>query len=213
MKNSLVGTNSRKDLMTNLIQVRESLARYITRPVVRVLAKTGITPNAITVIGLLLSVGATALIITGHLVVAGILVLVSGLFDILDGALARQTNQTTRFGAIFDSTIDRIMESLLLLGLLVVFARESSLAGVILVGITMPSSLLVSYIRARAEAMGLECKVGIFTRAERVIILALGLLLSDIHYALFIALCAIALFSLLTVGQRLRHIWRLTKSE
>ena len=84
-------------------------------------------------------------------------------------------------------------------------------SGVLLAGIALPSSLLVSYIRARAEAAGVDCQVGLFTRGERVIILILGLLLSGIAYALIIALGVITLFSLLTVGQRLLHVWRQTR--
>jgi len=175
------------------------------------LAKTSITPNTITWLGFLLSVGAAALIVTGHLLAAGLLVLVAGLFDLLDGALARRTNQVTHFGAVLDSTLDRLAEAVLLLGILILYAREQSVLGILLVGIALPSSLLVSYIRARAEALGLDCKVGLFTRAERVIVLALGLLLSQIDYALIIALCIIVLFSLFTTGQRFLHVWHQTK--
>ena len=205
---------SRKQLpMTKLVEIRETVAHYFTRPVVQLLAKTSITPNALTWFGFLLSVGATVLIITEHLFAAGFIVLVAGLFDILDGALARHTKQTTRFGAVLDSTLDRITEVILLLGLLVLYAREQSVVGIILVGITLPSSLLVSYTRAIAEAVGLNCRVGLFTRAERVVVLALGLLLSQIDYALITALGIIALFSFFTIGQRLFHIRRQMKSD
>ena len=205
---------SRKQLpMTKLVEIRETVARYLTRPVVQLLAKTSITPNALTWFGFLLSVGAVVLITTEHLFAAGFIVLVAGLFDMLDGALARHTKQTTRFGAVLDSTLDRITEVILLLGLLVLFAREQSIVGILLIGVTLPSSLLVSYTRAIAEAAGLNCKVGLFTRAERVIILALGLLLSQIDYALITALGIIALFSFFTIGQRLFHILRQMKSD
>jgi CDP-diacylglycerol--glycerol-3-phosphate 3-phosphatidyltransferase len=180
---------------------------------VQLLAKTPVTPNAITWFGFLLSVGAAALIVTEHLFAAGLLVLVAGLFDLLDGALARHTNQATHFGAILDSTIDRLSEAILLLGILILYAREPSIIGILLVGIALPSSLLVSYIRARAEALSLECKVGLLTRGGRVIILALGLLLSQIDYALIIALGVIVSFSLFTAGQRLLHVWHQTKTN
>jgi len=197
--------------MINIVEVRETVAYYLTRPAVLLLAKTSITPNTLTWSGFLLSIGVAALIVTEHLFAAGFLVLVAGLFDLLDGALARHTNQATRFGAVLDSIIDRLAEAVILLGILVLYAREQSVIGILLVGIALPSSLLVSYIRARAEAAGLKCKVGLFTRGERVIVLALGLLLSQIDYALVIALGIIALFSLFTVGQRLLHVWRQTK--
>jgi CDP-diacylglycerol--glycerol-3-phosphate 3-phosphatidyltransferase len=99
-----------------------------------------------------------------------------------------------------------------LLGLLVFYTREQSTAGVVVVGIVWLMSLLVSYIRAKAEGMGLECEVGLFTRAERVILLALGLLLSQVGDALLIVLAIIAALSFLTVVQRLRHVWRQTKT-
>jgi len=199
--------------MAKLAEIRENAAHYLTQPVVRLLTRTAITPNAITWLGFLISVGAAALIVTGHLFAAGFVVLVAGLFDMLDGALARHINRTTRFGAILDSTLDRITEAVLLLSILFLYAREPSTLGVILVGIALPGSLLVSYIRARAEAAGLECKVGLFTRAERVIILALGLLLNQIDYALLTALGIIALFSFLTAGQRLLYVWRQVKTD
>ncbi len=129
----------------------------------------------------------------------------------LDGALARFTDRITRFGAILDSTLDRLGEVAVLLGILIFFVRELSTPGILVVGFTLPGALLVSYLRARAEAAGLIGEVGFFTRTERVIILALGLLLSSIDYALITSLGIIAFFSYLTVIQRLIHAWRQTK--
>ncbi len=199
--------------MPKLSEARKTVAHYLTQPVVRLLAKTCITPSAITWFGFLLAAGAAALITTGHLFAAGFVVLISGFLDILDGALARHTNQTTRFGAVLDSTLDRLAEGALLLGILVLYAREQSVAGILLVGVTLLGSLLVSYIRARAEALGLECQVGLFTRAERVIVLALGLLLNQIDNALVIALAIIVVFSFFTIVQRLIYVWQQTKTR
>ena len=199
--------------MTKLVEIRKMLGVYLTRPVVHLLVKTSITPNTITWFGFLLSVVAAALIATEHLLVAGLLVLVAGLFDLVDGALARRTKQTTNFGAILDSTIDRLAEAVILLGVLILYARAQSFVGILLAGIAIPSSLVVSYIRARAEALNLKCEAGLFTRAERVIALALGLLLSWIDYALFTALGVIILFSLFTAGQRLLNTWQQMKSS
>jgi len=195
--------------MAKLSEVRKALAYRLTEPVVRFLSRTPITPSATTWFGFLLTVGAAALIITGHLLVAGFVVLIAGFFDMLDGALARRTNQATPFGAILDSTLDRLSEAVLLIGILVLYAGEQSITGILLVSVALIGSLLVSYIRARAEALGLECQVGLFTRAERVIVLALGLLLSQIDYAfLFIALAIIVVFSFFTAGQRLVYVWQ-----
>ena len=197
--------------MPKLSEVRKTAAYYITQPMVRLLAKTPITPNAISWFGFLVAIGAAALITTGHLFAAGFVVLIAGFFDILDGALARRTNQTTRFGAVLDSTLDRLAEAVLLLGILFLYAKEQLVAEILLVGLALLGSLLVSYIRARAEALGLECDVGLFTRAERVFVLALGLLLNQIDNALVIALAIIAIFSFITVGQRLIYVWQQTK--
>ena len=198
--------------MAKSTAVRKTAADYLTRPAVRLLTKLPITPNAITWSGLLVTVAAAVLITTGHLFAAGFVVLISGFLDILDGALARYTNRVTRFGAVLDSTFDRLADAALLLGILVLFAREEPVTLVLVAGLALVGSLLVSYVRARAEAIGLECRVGLFTRTERVIVLALGLLLSQINYALIVALVVIMVFSFVTVGQRLVHVWRQTKT-
>ncbi|MDP7416178.1 MAG: CDP-alcohol phosphatidyltransferase family protein [Dehalococcoidales bacterium] len=214
MKDSPINITFRKQLpVTKLVKARKNAARYLTSPMVWILARTAITPNTITWFGFLLSAGAVALIITEHLLAAGFTVLTAGLCDMLDGALARVTNRTTHFGAILDSVLDRVSEAVVLLGILILYARAQFLPGVILAGITLPGSLLVSYVRARAEAAGLECEVGLFTRAERVIILALGLLMNQIDYALVTAVGVIALFSLLTTAQRLFHARRQTRPD
>ena len=199
--------------MTKLSRIRKIIAYRITLPIVQLLARTSITPSALTWIGFLVTAGASALIITGHLLAAGLVVLLAGFFDTLDGALARHTNQATRFGAILDSTLDRLSEAILLIGLLVLYALEQSVPQLILVGVALIISQLVSYIRAKAEASGLECTVGLFTRPERVVVLALGLLLSQFDYALITALAIIVVFSFITAVQRLVHVWQQTKSK
>ena len=198
--------------MTKLSEARKTVAYYLTQPAVRLLAKTPIVPNVITWFGFALTVGAAALIIKGHLFAAGLVVLIAGFFDILDGALARSTNRVTQFGAVLDSTLDRLSEAVLLLGILLFYISGGFIIGILLAGIALPVSFLVSYIRARAEALGLECQVGLFTRAERVVVLVLGLLLSQIDYVfLVIALVVIVVFSFITVSQRLLYVWRQTK--
>ncbi len=160
----------------------------------------------------MLSAGAAALIIGGHPFAAGFVVLIAGFFDMLDGALARRTDRTTRFGAILDSTLDRFSEAVLLLGVLVFFARSQDFAGIVVTGIALFTSQMVSYLRARSEAAGLEGKEGLFTRPERVIVMVLGLLLSRlVDYTLFSATAVIAAFSFITVVQRLVLAWRQTR--
>ena len=195
--------------MAKLSGVRRTVGNYLTQPAVRFLARISITPSIITWFGFLLAVGAAVLIVTGHLFAAGFVVLFAGFFDMLDGALARYTNQTTCFGAVLDSTLDRLSEAVLLIGILlyVLYVGNQSSVAVLLVFLALFGSLLVSYIRARAEALDLECQVGLFTRAERVIVLALGLLLNQV----VIALAIIVVFSFFTFGQRLIYVWQQTR--
>jgi len=197
--------------MAKLAATRKVIADYVTQPIVRLLSRTPLTPNAITWLGFIITIGAAVLIVTEHLLAAGVVVLVAGFFDLLDGALARVSGRVTRFGAILDSTLDRLSEAVLLLGLLAVFAREQQVGESILAGVTMLGSLMVSYVRARMEGLGIECKAGLFTRPERVVILALGLLLSQFDHALIIALAIIAFFSYFTVVERMIYARRQTK--
>jgi CDP-diacylglycerol--glycerol-3-phosphate 3-phosphatidyltransferase len=192
----------------NLIDIRRNLAYRITDPIVGILSKSGITPNALTLTNLALNIVAAYVIATGHFLLGGVLVLVSGLFDLLDGALARFTKQTTKFGAILDSTVDRISEAAILFGLLIWYApQEGASLKIVLIFVVLIGSFLVSYIRARAEGLGWQCQVGLFTRAERVIVLAIGLLINQI----FIALCVLAVFVFITIVQRLVYLWKQEK--
>jgi CDP-diacylglycerol--glycerol-3-phosphate 3-phosphatidyltransferase len=193
----------------DLPNLRRSLAYRITLPVVGILSKSGITPNALSLTNLALNIVAAGVIATGHLLLGGVLVLVSGLFDLLDGALARFTKQSTKFGALLDSTVDRVSEAAVLVGLMVWYARQQASLGevgleiaLVLIFAVLVGSFLVSYLRARAEGLGLECQIGLFTRAERVIVLAIGLLIGQI----FVALCILVVFVFVTVIQRLVYL-------
>ncbi|GAI48957.1 unnamed protein product, partial [marine sediment metagenome] len=146
-------------------------------------------------------------IVTGYFLLGGALVLVSGLFDLLDGALARFTKQSTKFGAILDSTIDRLSEAAIFCGLLVWYMPKVATLEIVLIFAALIGSFLVSYIRARAEGLGLECRVGLFTRAERVIVLAVGLLVNQV----FIALWVLVVFVYITVAQRLLYLRKQAK--
>jgi len=194
----------------NLIDIRRNLAYRITDPIVGILSKRGIKPNALTLINLALNIIAAYVIATEHLFLGGVLVLVAGLFDLLDGALARFTKQTTKFGAILDSVADRISEAAILCGLLIWYIpqQEASLE-IVLVFIVLIGSFLVSYIRARAEGLGWQCQVGLFARAERIIVLAIGLLINQV----FIALCVLVVFVFITVVQRLVYLWKQEKIQ
>ncbi len=159
----------------------------------------------LTWLGFFLNVLTAVLLFRGVFVTAGVLVLLAGLFDVLDGSLARATRRASIFGAFLDSTLDRFSEAVLYLGLLMYFAgRPGHQEEIALTYLAIVGSLMVSYTRARAEGLGLECKVGLFTRFERVIVLAVGLLLAQIRVTLWI----LSVGSILTALHRMWHVWK-----
>ncbi len=178
---------------------RRNIAAPVVTPIAKLLAHTPFTPDFITVLGFVMTCGAAALVASHNLMWGGIGVLAAGLMDTFDGALARQTGRVSRFGAVLDSTLDRLSEGVVLLGIIFVLARDGSALGAALAGATLMLSFSVSYIRARAEGMGVECTEGWFTRVERVIVIALGLIFNQI----IIAMSVVAVLSLVTVFQRL----------
>lgn len=187
--------------------LRKAFPRHWLDPLVGVLARVGMTPNALTWLGFGMSAGAGALAAVGALPLAGWLSLLAGSLDMLDGALARAKNQTSRFGALLDSTLDRYSELVLLGGLVLWAASRSALDELILAFVALGGSLMVSYIKARAEGLGFSCDVGVLTRPERVIILGLGLLTGLVLPALAI----IAVLANATAVQRLVHVWQAAK--
>jgi CDP-diacylglycerol--glycerol-3-phosphate 3-phosphatidyltransferase len=189
---------------------REALrarTRGLLTSIVRPLARAGVSPNVLTIVGFLAMVGVAWVLAQGYERWAGVLIVAVGLFDALDGALARSTGQTSSFGAFLDSTLDRFAEIALYLGLLYLY-RGDTLATV-LVYLAITGSLMVSYTRARAEGLGLDCKVGFFTRLERLGVLVVGLLLEQT----LLALVALAIFTNLTALQRMWHVWRVTTRD
>ena len=200
--------------MKNLAELRRIAARWITEPLNTVLVKSRLKPNALTWIALTVSIIAAGAIATNKLLIGGFLVLLSGLFDILDGALARLTNQATRFGALLDSTFDRISDAIVFLGLLALYIRSGDTLEVVLIFLALIGALLTSYVRARAEGLGVNCPVGLFTRTERVIILALCLLLNPLcKFSILIALVILIVLGFITVGQRLVYVRQQTKGQ
>lgn len=188
-------------------------AHHLAEPVARVVAKTRITPNAVTIIGFLLIVGVAWVLSQGHLLLGGFLVVIASSFDFIDGALARVTGRITRFGALLDSTLDRYSEAVLLFGLLWFYAWHGGTTQVFLIFAIIVGSLLVSYVRARAEGLGLNAEVGIMRRTMRILILALGLMLSPIEPALLVILWILAILTHLTAVYRLFYVWRYTRKE
>jgi CDP-diacylglycerol--glycerol-3-phosphate 3-phosphatidyltransferase len=194
--------------MANFQDVRRQAGRMLTNPLVPIISRLKLTPDMMTFTGIILNLVAAVVIGFGCLLAGGIIFLLAGLFDLLDGALARYMEKTTRFGALLDSTADRITEGAIFLSLIFVTGVSVWPFNVtwelVLIFLALIGSYLTSYIRARAEGLNIDCTVGLFTRVERVIILAFGLLLSQV----FIALAIVVVLSFVTVGQRLVHVWR-----
>jgi len=161
--------------------------------------KAGLTPNLITLLGLLGNVGAALFISKGKFITGGIIALVVGTFDAIDGTMARLLGKPSNFGCLLDSLIDRYSEMTLLLGILVYFLSINNDTGIILVYLALCGSFLVSYIRARAEGLEVEVKIGILTRVERLIILIISLLFKQPLLGVLI----IALLGNFTALQRL----------
>lgn len=176
----------------------------------RVVARLGISANALTVIGLLLNVGVALVIAAGEARWGGALLLLASAFDMVDGAVARATQTISRFGGFLDSTLDRYSEVVVYLGVLV-FLLDTGDAelGAVLVFVASAGALLISYARARAEAAGYTAAVGLVARPERVVLLALCLLLGQPLWALWV----LAVATHVTAATRIVHVWRLAVRE
>ena len=180
-----------------------SVPRRVTDPVVGVLARLGVSPNHLTVLGFLGNVGAAALAARGEFLPAGLVMLVASALDLLDGALARATGRASSFGAVFDATLDRLSEAAVLGGLAFYYAGRGEREEIVLCFAALTGSLLVSYVRAHALARGLELREGLFTRPERVLLLGGGLIISQVRIALWI----LAVLANATAIQRLYVAW------
>ena len=191
-----------------IVSLRDQLgirARQSLEPLTRTLQRLHVTPNQITVFGALVNVGAAYLVVRGDYVAAGIVFLLACCLDLLDGALARLARMVTPFGAFLDSTLDRAVEGVLLAAIAYRFALDGRNVTVAIAMLALLGSLLVSYTRARAEALGLECKVGLASRAERVVLLSLGLVFPGLlPYAIYL----LAALAGITVVQRVVHTYR-----
>lgn len=210
----------------------KALAHGVLEPVVVAMAAVGLRPNHLTVFGLVLSAGAGYAFALGRFRTGAFIALAAGLFDILDGQLARRTRTITRFGAFFDSTLDRLADAALLLGFAgyymigladmtlnpervmanlqrglepITFAMIAMLAMLAVVG-----SFMVSYTRARAEGLGLECRVGWFERPERIVLIIL-MGFAGVGPVIPAGLLILVGLSFATAFQRMAHVWKLTR--
>ena len=190
------------------------ISSYVERPVAGALAKIGVSPNMVTMAGLVGAGISAWLLSEGMLWAGGVVMLFAGVLDLFDGALARSTGQDSPFGALLDSVVDRVSEIVVLLGLLIHYARDGSLEGTVLVYLAVGGSVMVSYLRARSEGLGIDCKVGIMTRPERVAALGFGLIVGHwVPVVMLVVLGAIAGLTILTTAQRLFHTGRSLSGE
>jgi phosphatidylinositol phosphate synthase len=178
--------------------------RHVTEPAGHALAKAGFTANSLTAIGLAGSVSAGVLIASGHARVGGLLSLLSGLPDMLDGALAKATGRNSRRGAFLDSVVDRLSDAAVLAGIVWLGIASNEPRVAVLAAMVMALSLIVSYVKARAESLGYECNVGIAERPERVVVLGIALLVGHVLAGLWVLVVAAAI----TVVQRVMRVWQ-----
>ncbi|HHS13891.1 MAG TPA: CDP-alcohol phosphatidyltransferase family protein [bacterium] len=179
-------------------------------PVVRLSTRWKLNPNTFTTLSFLLGLTAALLVSLGHIRWAGGVLLLSGMFDNLDGRLARYTGRVTKFGALYDSTLDRYQETVFFLGLFFFYIPRYPLIHTVGLAFGMIGSFMVSYIRARAESLGFHCHVGMVQRAERLILLGIGCILYEILVPI---VWIIAVLTNMTAVQRLLHVYKTERQE
>ncbi|MEO3746687.1 phosphatidylinositol phosphate synthase [Plantactinospora sp. B5E13] len=198
--------------MAKIFQVsaRAGMTRVV-EPIARTLLRVGVTPNAVTVTGTLgVLVGSIVLGARGYLVAGALVVTFFALTDLLDGTMARMSGGSTRFGAFLDSSMDRVSDGAVFGAVAYWLATRDDHVGVTAALICLVAGGLVSYVKARAEGLGMTCNVGIAERTERLLIVGVGGLLTGlgVSWALVTALWLLAAVSLFTVGQRMAHVYR-----
>lgn len=197
--------------MPSFSLVPHHVSTRFTDPIVSPLAAAGVTPNMVSAAGFAGNVGAGALAAGGHFVWAGIVMLIFSALDLLDGALARKTDRVTKFGAVFDSVLDRLSEAAVIGGLVYHYEQIGGHTEEVIVAYAaIVGSILVSYVRARAQGEGLDLREGLFTRAERVLLLAGALIVAGLatDEVLRWALWALAILAHATVVQRVDAVRR-----
>ena len=183
-------------------------SRWLLDKIVGALAATGINPNVLTFLGLVVNFWAAVLFATGRFRLAAAVIFFAGFLDMLDGQVARRRNRVTAFGAFYDSTLDRYSDMALYMGLLVYYAVIGRTAYVVLAAVATAGSVMVSYARARAESLIPTCKVGFMERPERLVLLILGGAFNRMAPALWV----IAVVSTITVIHRIVYTWQETRA-
>jgi len=184
--------------------------KFLLDGIVRVLSRYRINPNILTFIGVLISLWAAFEFGYGAFFNAGLVIILAGMFDMLDGEVARVTRSETNFGAFYDSVIDRYSDVIILQGLMVYYARKQMLGYVVLVGVVFMGAVLTSYARARAESLISSCKIGFMERPERIVLLIIGALSNRMEAVLWV----LAVLGNWTVIDRIYYTWKeLPKSK
>lgn len=204
----------------------QKIIYVIITPVIKGMIRIGFTPNLVTTIGFVLNIAATIMLLyaagemtesTSIVGWSGAVILFAGLFDMMDGRLARIGNMSSMFGALWDSTLDRYSELFTLFGITMYLILNSWVTGGVLTFLAMVGSVMVSYVRARAEGLGIECKVGLMQRPERVVLTSLGAILCGIFdnlWFLVVPIVIIAILANITAFWRICHCYKvLNKSE
>ncbi|MFH1006872.1 MAG: CDP-alcohol phosphatidyltransferase family protein [Candidatus Latescibacterota bacterium] len=181
----------------------------IFKPLTQLFVKSEWHPDLLTTVGFAGNVVAALLFALGHFRLAGICMLLAGLFDLLDGEVARAGHKATTFGALLDSTLDRYSEIFVAFGITVFFVRNGWVMTSAILFFALSGSLMVSYVRARAEGLGQTCKVGFMQRPERVLAIAIGGMIGI--RTLAVVMWVIAFLTHVTVLERLRHVWKKTR--
>ncbi len=184
------------------------LGHFLDKPLAPIAKRIPVNPNLISITGFLVTVAAAASI-PESLTTGGVLILAGGAFDVLDGIVARANGRTTAFGAFLDSTLDRYSDSFIFLAIAWHFFARGNLGGTALTLGSLIGALLVSYVRARAEGLDLECKVGLMERPERVVLIAAGCIAGGLYYIVM----ALFVLSHITVVQRILHVYRAFKTR
>lgn len=213
----------------------QKLIYRIINPLIKGLIRWGVTPNAITTIGFVINIIAAALFVMAAYIIAyplsilfgagnpfayvgwgGAVLLFAGLFDMIDGRLAREGNMSSKFGALWDSTLDRYSELLTLMGVCVVFFEAEWTGMGVVSFLAMVGSVMVSYVRARAEGLGIECKVGLMQRPERVVVTALAAIMTGLTGSLWWlagGMIIIAVLANITAFWRVAHCHKELKGK
>jgi len=183
-------------------------SKWLLDKIVGVLAATGVNPNFLTFLGLVVNFVAAANFALGYFRIGALIIFFAGFLDILDGQVARRQNRVTAFGAFYDSTLDRYADMALYMGLLVYYSVSGRTPYVVLAAVATAGSVMVSYARARAESLIPQCKVGFMERPERLVLLIIGGLMNRMGAVLWV----IAVVSTITVIDRIVFTWQETRA-